>query len=199
MVCVGARVHSRRGRQPHLVRVGAIGVVALVVVPVSVSRLDVPPPTTFEPPAFGLQVDAQAPIGLSASGTVGSSLSTSSIAGWSLEPWEPGSIRSGRAPRGGARSPGASTGAVASSALEPPARSECGVASWYHTTLGAAHRSLPLGTPVTVTSSDSGRSVSVVINARGPFVPGRILALSDRAFAAIAPLGEGLAAVCIRW
>lgn len=72
-----------------------MGVIALVVVPVSVSRLDVPPPTAFDPPAFGVQVDAQVPIGLSASGTVAPSLSTSSIAGWSLGHWEPGSIRSG--------------------------------------------------------------------------------------------------------
>jgi rare lipoprotein A len=80
-----------------------------------------------------------------------------------------------------------------------PGRSECGVASWYRTTLGAAHRTLRLGTTVTVTNSANDRSVTVVINDRGPFIPGRTVNLSDRAFAAIAPLGQGLARVCLRW
>jgi|GEM_PF-2918220 len=42
----------------------------------------------------------------------------------------------------------------------------------------AAHISLPLGTRVSVTRTDDGRHIAVRINDRGPFTPGRILALS---------------------
>ena len=41
--------------------------------------------------------------------------------------------------------------------------------------LTAAHRSLPFGTMVKVTSQDTGRSVVVRINDRGPFVRGRVI------------------------
>lgn len=79
-----------------------------------------------------------------------------------------------------------------------------GEASWYDFCrvqgLYAAHRSLPFGTRVTVTNLDNGRSVTVVINDRGPFgVPGRIIDLCDSAFAAIAPLEQGVARVRLSW
>ncbi|MBN3757643.1 septal ring lytic transglycosylase RlpA family protein [Paraburkholderia sp. Tr-20389] len=44
--------------------------------------------------------------------------------------------------------------------------------------LTAAHRTLPLGTYVRVTSLATARSVVVRINDRGPFVSGRIIDLS---------------------
>ncbi len=70
-----------------------------------------------------------------------------------------------------------------------------GSGSGYH----AAHRTLPFGTAVTVTNLDTGRSVTVTINDRGPYVSGRIIDLCPRAFAALAPLGQGLAHVEIAW
>ena len=45
----------------------------------------------------------------------------------------------------------------------------------------AAHRSRPFGSHVTVTSHSSGRSVTVEINDRGPFVKGRCIDLSNGA------------------
>ena len=45
----------------------------------------------------------------------------------------------------------------------------------------AAHRSRSLGSQVTVTSARSGRSVTVRINDRGPFVRGRCIDLSTAA------------------
>lgn len=45
----------------------------------------------------------------------------------------------------------------------------------------AAHRSLPFGTLVEVTMLETGRSVRVRINDRGPFAKGRIIDLSRRA------------------
>ena len=41
--------------------------------------------------------------------------------------------------------------------------------------LTAAHRTLPFGTHVRVTNSRNGRSVTVRINDRGPFVRGRVI------------------------
>jgi rare lipoprotein A len=49
------------------------------------------------------------------------------------------------------------------------------------TALTAAHRTLPLGTSVTVTNRQNGRSTLVRINDRGPFVKGRVIDLSPAA------------------
>ncbi len=61
--------------------------------------------------------------------------------------------------------------------------------------LTAAHKTLPFGTRVRVTSVSSGRSVDVVINDRGPFVKGRVIDLSRRAAQDIGMTGAGLANV----
>lgn len=76
---------------------------------------------------------------------------------------------------------------------------EEGVASWYggddgfegkptasgeiydSSKLTAAHRELPLGSIVDVTSVESGRTVRVRINDRGPFLKGRVIDLSQEA------------------
>jgi rare lipoprotein A len=79
---------------------------------------------------------------------------------------------------------------------------QVGDASWYSFAPGsgltAAHPWLPFGTHVTVTNLANGRSVTVVINDRGPF-GGRIIDLSPEAFGQIAPLGQGVAHVRITW
>jgi len=61
--------------------------------------------------------------------------------------------------------------------------------------LTAAHRTYPFGTKVRVTNSDSGKSVIVTINDRGPFNPDRIIDLSSSAFKTLAPLSRGVLAV----
>lgn len=61
----------------------------------------------------------------------------------------------------------------------------------------AAHRSLPFGTELLVTSLDTGLSVIVRVNDRGPFVSGRELDLSRAAASAIGLLGFGVARVQI--
>lgn len=65
--------------------------------------------------------------------------------------------------------------------------------------LTGAHRSLPLGTVVTVTSLSSGRSVQVRINDRGPYVEGRVIDLSRAAFEAIANPSRGVIDVRLDW
>ena len=85
------------------------------------------------------------------------------------------------------------------SAKNPPT-SKTGVASWYGCSgYHAASPWLPFGTAVTVTDLANGRSVTVVINDRGPYGAGRILDLCSPAFAALAPLSQGVARVQITW
>lgn len=61
----------------------------------------------------------------------------------------------------------------------------------------AAHRSLPFGTRVRVTHLSNGRSVTVRINDRGPFVAGRIIDLSRGAAKVIGMTAQGVARVMV--
>ena len=81
--------------------------------------------------------------------------------------------------------------------FEEPASFQQGAASWYgpgfHNRLTAngerfnmnemtaAHKTLPFGTMVLVKSEQTGKSVTVRINDRGPYVKGRIIDLSRAA------------------
>jgi rare lipoprotein A len=91
---------------------------------------------------------------------------------------------------------------------------ERGVASWYGPgfhgnktangdpydmhQLTAAHRTLPLGSVAHVRSLTNGRSVTVLINDRGPFVKGRILDLSLAGARALEMTGTGTDQVELR-
>jgi len=55
--------------------------------------------------------------------------------------------------------------------------------------LTAAHRTLPFGSHVRVTNQKTGRSVTVRITDRGPFVRGRVIDLSPAAARAIGVAG----------
>jgi rare lipoprotein A len=61
--------------------------------------------------------------------------------------------------------------------------------------LTAAHRTLPFGTRVRVTNHQTGRSVVVRINDRGPFVAGRIIDLTPAGARALGM--DGLAHVSV--
>ncbi|SDH39600.1 rare lipoprotein A [Bradyrhizobium lablabi] len=61
--------------------------------------------------------------------------------------------------------------------------------------LTAAHPSLPFGTMLRVTDIKSGRSVTVRVNDRGPYVPGRIVDVSHSAAAELGMIGKGVANV----
>lgn len=65
--------------------------------------------------------------------------------------------------------------------------------------LTAAHKTIPLGTRVKVTNLRNDRSVKVVINDRGPYVPGRIIDLSKKAARRLNMLKEGITEVEIRY
>jgi rare lipoprotein A len=61
--------------------------------------------------------------------------------------------------------------------------------------LTAASRDLPLGTMVTVTNEENGKSVNVKVNDRGPYVGGRVIDLSKTAAARIGIKEQGIAPV----
>ncbi|MCF7516825.1 septal ring lytic transglycosylase RlpA family protein [Pseudoalteromonas sp. L21] len=63
--------------------------------------------------------------------------------------------------------------------------------------LSAAHLDLAFGTRVKVTNIANNKSVIVSINDRGPFVHGRIIDLSKKAFSQIASLQQGVIDVTV--
>ncbi|HEY8552826.1 MAG TPA: septal ring lytic transglycosylase RlpA family protein [Thermaerobacter sp.] len=66
----------------------------------------------------------------------------------------------------------------------------------------AAHRTLPFGTVLLVRYPETGRSVQVRINDRGPYVEGRDLDLSEAAAEALGMISAGVARVVyrvVRW
>ena len=62
----------------------------------------------------------------------------------------------------------------------------------------AAHRTLPLGTRISVENLTNGRQVEVRINDRGPFARDRILDLSHAAATQMAMVGPGSARIRLR-
>jgi len=90
-----------------------------------------------------------------------------------------------------------------------------GIASYYHPTYftgrpmangdrfdpnsnSAAHRTLPFGTVVEVTNLRNGRTRTVVIEDRGPFIAGRIIDLSPRIAEELGMRNAGIARVEVR-
>jgi len=61
--------------------------------------------------------------------------------------------------------------------------------------LTAAHPTLPFGTKLRVTNTATGRSVTVRVNDRGPYVPGRIVDVSYSAANALGMVNKGVANV----
>jgi len=61
--------------------------------------------------------------------------------------------------------------------------------------LTAAHPTLPFGTKLRVTNTHTGRSVTVRVNDRGPYVPGRVVDVSYSAAEALGMVNKGVAPV----
>ena len=96
---------------------------------------------------------------------------------------------------------------------ERPKAEQVGEASWYgpaqngketasgetfnQNELTAAHPTLPMGTKAVVTNLETGKSVAVTINDRGPTVKGRKIDLSRAAAQKIGMTKEGVAQVKI--
>ena len=96
-----------------------------------------------------------------------------------------------------------------------PDYDETGIASWYGpkfhgrpTALGepfdmhgmtAAHKTLPLNSLVRVTNLTTGKSMTLRVNDRGPFVDGRIIDLSKGAAVELGLLKDGLKRVRVQY
>ena len=105
------------------------------------------------------------------------------------------------------RAPASAPGAARVGAIES------GEASWYGIeergrltangepmdpgAMTAAHRTLPFGTVVEVTDRETGRSIRVRINDRGPFRAGRIIDLSHEAARRLGIVARGVAPVTV--
>lgn len=92
-------------------------------------------------------------------------------------------------------------------------RLQHGMASWYGGRIGhhrtasghafdpsaltAAHPSAPLGSKLLVRSEETGQSVVVTVNDRGPYSRGRIIDLSHEAARQLGMLGRGVAHVTV--
>lgn len=63
--------------------------------------------------------------------------------------------------------------------------------------LSAAHQTLGFGSRVKVTNIANNKSVIVTINDRGPFIRGRIIDLSKKAFSQIASVKQGVIDVTV--
>ena len=61
--------------------------------------------------------------------------------------------------------------------------------------LTAAHRTLPFGTRLRVTNVATGRSVTVRVNDRGPYIPGRVVDVSGSAANELGIVESGIAKV----
>jgi hypothetical protein len=78
--------------------------------------------------------------------------------------------------------------------------SQNGKATWYEQEAGVcAHRSLALGTVVTVTNSAIGATVTCTVGDRGPFVVGAIIDLAPDDFDQLADRSVGVITVTINW
>ncbi len=96
-----------------------------------------------------------------------------------------------------------------------PDYDKTGVASWYGDkfhgkptangesydkfAMTAAHKTLPLNSYVYVTNLETGKSIKVRLNDRGPFIDGRIIDLSQAAAGQLGITGKGLGRVRVQY
>ena len=127
------------------------------------------------------------------------------------KPQEQPPMRAAKSKRGDAHRP---SGKTQYPLLNKHGYEERGIASWYGPSfhgrrtssgelfdmykISAAHRLLPMYAKVTVTNLENGKSTTLAVNDRGPFVAGRVLDLSYAAARDLGMVEKGLARVVIR-
>ena len=84
------------------------------------------------------------------------------------------------------------TGKASYYALKYQFRKTASGARFNHMAMTAAHKKLPFGTKVRVKNLANDKIIVVTINDRGPFVAGRIIDLTRKAFSKIGDLKEGI-------
>ncbi len=96
-----------------------------------------------------------------------------------------------------AYAPPAERGLASGYGAESDGRGAASGAVLHQDQLAAAHRSLPFGTTVRVRRTDTGASVVVLINDRGPFIESRIVDLSNAAARQLGMLLPGVVPVAL--
>jgi rare lipoprotein A (peptidoglycan hydrolase) len=92
------------------------------------------------------------------------------------------------------------TTAAPTTTTTAPPNTEQGGASWYDYRPGeCAHKTLPKGTVVTITSLENGASTTCVVTDRGPYQAGRIIDLDRATFAQLKDPASGVVQVEISW
>jgi rare lipoprotein A len=88
-----------------------------------------------------------------------------------------------------------------SAAPAPSGHTQSGGATYYDAAPPGtcAHRTLPMGTIVTIRSQSTGATASCRVSDRGPFVDGLIIDLAKDVFTRLAPLSQGVVQVTISW
>jgi rare lipoprotein A len=168
---------------------------------VVIERASAPPETSSSEPVGTLASFHSFPISYFASSTFSPSSPSSAAIGLGAEPG-PSAVAGPRL------ASGTSTPVLYPQRLVEPKHSSYGMASFYRrhsrTASGdtfnereptAAHRSLPFGTRLRVTNVATRRSVTVRVNDRGPYVPGRTVDLSYSAAEALGMVGRGVTKV----
>jgi rare lipoprotein A (peptidoglycan hydrolase) len=99
--------------------------------------------------------------------------------------------------------------APAKAKAAPPARpaptpfeshGEAGKATWYHQSSGiCAHKSLPMGTVVTITNTRNGKATQCRVGDRGPFVAGYVIDLAPQQFDEVSSRSAGVFPTKITW
>lgn len=86
------------------------------------------------------------------------------------------------------------------------AKTQTGQVSWYKGltrygagSYGAAHKTIPFRTKVKVKNNSNGKTTTVTINDRGPYVKGRILDMSKTSFSKVAKTSAGVFNGTITW
>jgi len=94
---------------------------------------------------------------------------------------------------------GSGSGSSAGSAA-PAGRSQSGGATWYDAAPPGtcAHKTLPMGTIVTIHASN-GKTATCKVSDRGPYADGMIIDLAKDVFQQLAPLSQGVVQVTITW
>lgn len=112
-------------------------------------------------------------------------------------------VRKAPAPKAKAAPKPSSSAPAPAAAPAAPAdggNAQQGHASWYDAPAGTcAHKTLPMGTVITVTATQSGKQANCTVADRGPYIKGRVIDLSRERFSALADTSSGVISVRIEW
>ena len=134
------------------------------------------------------------PQGADAAGASPSATAPSASSGKPSQPPKPSQPATPKPAKSVAKKPKAkvlSSGSCGASYYDEPQMTASGE-RFNPSAMTAAHKTLPLGSKVRVINPNNGKSVTVRINDRGPYIGGRCLDLSAAAFSAIGNTNAGV-------